>query len=85
MTTLWKRVTTYFKLKESRALDAKQDPRFRRLTLAQYAFWVHAFADTIGTRLVDESTTLEEKVKATDTARQTAWDKLYERWPELRG
>jgi hypothetical protein len=73
-------------LKESRALDEKDDQRIARLTLNQYAFWARAFADTIGSRLERESSgTLEEKCEAIKIAHQRAWERLYERWPQLKG
>jgi hypothetical protein len=78
-------LANYSRLKESRNLDAKEDRRVARLTLKQYGFWVRAFADAIGGRLEEETGTLEEKCKDMDIAKRRAWERLYERWPELRG
>src|ERR1700683_1809013 len=78
-------LTNYFSLKANRDLEHDRDPRLTHLTLKQYGFWVREFAKAIGGRLEEESTTLEEKCKASEIANQRAWEKLYERWPELRG
>lgn len=75
----------YFPLKESRVLDAEEDQKIARLTLKQYAFWGRAFADAIDGRLNEESSTLENKCKPSEIAKQRAWERVYERWPELKG
>lgn len=77
-------LTTYSPLKASRDEDAKDDPRLAHLTLKQYAVWVRASVDAMGGRLEAQSTTFEEKCKAIEFAKQRAWERLYERWPELK-
>ncbi len=77
--------TNFFQLIVSRHLDAKEDRRVARLTLKQYSFWVRAFAGAIGRRFEEESSSLKEKFKTCDIAKQRAWERLCEQWPELRG
>jgi hypothetical protein len=75
----------YFRLEESRGEDAKLDQRVARLTLKQYAFWVRASADAMAGRMEEGSGTLEDKCEVFEIARQRAWERLYERWPQLKG
>lgn len=75
----------YFPLKASRDLDRDSDPRLTHLTLKQYSFWLRAFAGATADRLEGESSTFEEKCKVSEIAKQKAWQRLYERWPELKG
>lgn len=78
-------LTNYFPLKESRDEDAKDDPRLAHLTLRQYAVWARAWADAAGGRLEAQSTNFGDKLKADAFGKQKAWERLYDRWPELRG
>lgn len=83
-------LTNYSPLRASRDEDAKGDPRLAHLTLKQYAVWVRASVDAMGGRLEamqlgKESGTLEDTCKDIKIAQQRAWERLYERWPELKG
>jgi hypothetical protein len=79
------KLSDYLLTKASRVLNRKFHRRFARLTLEQCGFFGAAFADALKDPQEKGYTTSKEHDKAIKIAEQTAWERLYERWPELRG
>lgn len=75
----------YLLLKVGRVLNRKQNRRVARLTLEQQGFLAGAFADALEGPQEKGYSNSEEHHKAIEIARQISWEKLFERWPELRG
>lgn len=67
-----------FSVEASRELDRDSDPH-------NTAFGYVRLPARRLDRPEGESSTFEEKCKVSEIAKQKAWERLYERWPELKG
>jgi hypothetical protein len=79
------KVSDFLLTKASRVLNRKFHRRFARLTLEQCGFFGAAFADALKGAQEKGYSNSDEHDAAIKIAEQTAWEKLYEQWPELRG